>query len=291
MGNYRRFPEIQRRFIFTNPRMDTSKYDAAIDLIVDSFGIPEFMYQAKVLQQNDIDKCKELILEIRSKMLEMVSKVRPDKYQRVFVPFGDAIKSSVPKTKGFDMTTGNRLMSFLSLLPIMNVDRRPRLVTFAPDENEKVPKEITPVALFEDLQESIFLMENSSGLRPYQIEWYEKVFLPAFNDKTMADSRMVKNQLVSENIIAVTTGQLVKKTKEVYNRHIGSKKILETYLEPLLNEGYIDWAGSDIDHRTHIYYPLIDISKVFDYSINGSSNNILHRSKIVVRNIAAYRTV
>jgi hypothetical protein len=206
----------------------------------------------------------------------------------VFVPFGDAIKSSVPKTKGFDMTTGNRLMSFLSLLPIMNVDRRPRLVTFAPDENEKVPKEITPVALFEDLQESIFLMENSSGLRPYQIEWYEKVFLPAFNDKTTADSRMVKNQLVSENIIAVTTEQLAKKTKEVYNRHTGSKKILETYLEPLLNEGYIDRTGSDIDHRTHIYYPLIDISKVFDYSINGSSNNILHRSKIIVRNIAAY---
>jgi hypothetical protein len=59
-------------------------------------------------------------------------------------------------------------------------------------------------------------------------------------------------------------------------------------LEPLLNEGYIDKTGSDIDHRSHIYYPLMDSSKVFDYSIKGQSNNILHKPKIVVTNIAAY---
>jgi hypothetical protein len=228
MGNYRRFPEIQRRFIFTNPRMDTTKYEAAIDLTVDTLGIPEFMYQAKILEQEDFDKCKALILQIKSKMLEMVSRIRPDKNQRVFVPFADAVKGSLPKTKAFDMTTGNRLMGFLSLLPIINIARRPRFVTLSPTETEteKVPIEITPIALFEDLQESVSVMENSSGLRPYQIEWYEKVFLPVFNNKTMPDSKLVKNQVVAENIKAVTTEQLVKKTKEVYNRHIGSKKFL-----------------------------------------------------------------
>jgi hypothetical protein len=228
MGNYRRFPEIQRRFIFTNPRMDTTKYEAAIDLTVDTLGIPEFMYQAKILEQEDFDKCKALILQIKSKMLEMVSRIRPDKNQRVFVPFADAVKGSLPKTKAFDMTTGNRLMGFLSLLPIINIARRPRFVTLSPTETEteKVPIEITPIALFEDLQESVSVMENSSGLRPYQIEWYEKVFLPVFNNKRMPDSKLVKNQVVAENIKAVTTEQLVKKTKEVYNRHIGSKKFL-----------------------------------------------------------------
>ena len=59
LGHYRKFLEIQQRFIFTNPRMDTTKYDAAINLIVDSFGIPDFMYQAKVLEKKDFDKCRE----------------------------------------------------------------------------------------------------------------------------------------------------------------------------------------------------------------------------------------
>ena len=67
---------------------------------------------------------------------------------------------------------------------------------------------------------AILLMENSSGLRPYQIEWYEKVFLGAFNAKTTADFKTVKNQVVTENIIAVTTEQLAQKTKEVYQRVI-----------------------------------------------------------------------
>lgn len=142
--------------------------------------MPNFVYQAKILGQKDIDKCKELILQIKSKLLEMASRVSPNRNQSIFVPFSDAIKDSLPHSKAFDMTTGNRLMSFLSLLAHINIENRPRLVTFNPIVSEKNPTEVTPVALFEDLQESILIMENSSGLRPYQIEWYEKVFLTEY---------------------------------------------------------------------------------------------------------------
>jgi hypothetical protein len=295
LGHYRRYPEIQRRFIFTNPRMDTIKYDAAIDLAVDSFGIPDFMYQAKVLRQEDFDKCKEIILQIRSKMLERVLRINPDRNQKVFAPYNEAIKGSMPKTKGFDMTTANRLMSFLSLLPLINIDRRPRLVTVRKEVKRDIDSdgiqsnvEITPLALFEDLAESISVMENSTGLRPYQLEWYEKVFHSEYNSMTEPDAREVKGREVKEKIIAVTTERLARKTKEVYNRDITSKKVLETYLEPLLNEGYIDKMGSDLDGRAYIYYPIIGTTKPFDYSINDQANNISHKPKIVIRNPAIY---
>jgi hypothetical protein len=107
-----------------------------------------------------------------------------------------------------------------------------------------------------------------------------------FNNKTSPDSRTVKNQVVTENIIAVTTEQLAQKTKEIYQRVITSKKVLETYLEPLMNEGYIDKAGSDIDHRFNIYYPLVSSTKTFDYSSNSLSNNI--SQKVVVENNILY---
>ena len=135
--------------------------------------------------------------------------------------------------------------------------------------------------MFEDLAEAMFLMENSTGLRPYQLEWYEKVFRAEYNAMTTADFKTVKSQVVTENIIAVTTERLAQKTKEVYQRVITSKKVLDTYLEPLLNEGYIDKTGSDIDHRANIYFPLV-APKPFDYSSNSQSNNILHRTKVVV---------
>jgi len=94
--------------------------------------------------------------------------------------------------------------------------------------------------------------------------------------------------LVTEKIIAVTTEQLARRTKEVYNRFITNQMVLETYLEPLLNEGYIDRTGSDLDHRAYIYYPLVEIPKLFDYSIRGQSNNILHKPKVLVRNPTTY---
>ena len=46
LGHYRRYPEIQRKSIFTNPRMDTTKYEA-IDIIVDSFPSMSFTFLIK----------------------------------------------------------------------------------------------------------------------------------------------------------------------------------------------------------------------------------------------------
>ena len=48
-SSYKRWPEVQRRFIITNPKMDRDKYDAAIDLIGKKFGLPDFAYQAQVV--------------------------------------------------------------------------------------------------------------------------------------------------------------------------------------------------------------------------------------------------
>ena len=51
-SNYSRWPEVQRRFIITNPNMDTTKYNAAIDLMADKFGSPDFAYQVKHIVLN-----------------------------------------------------------------------------------------------------------------------------------------------------------------------------------------------------------------------------------------------
>jgi hypothetical protein len=61
------------------------------------------------------------------------------------------------------MTTANRFGAFLTLLPLINIDRRPMIVVR--NEGNPVPQTI-PFALFEDLQESIFLMGYANGVRP-----------------------------------------------------------------------------------------------------------------------------
>ena len=42
-----------------------------------------------------------------------------------------------------------------------------------------------------------------------------------------------------------------------------TKQLLESYLYPLLNQGYIDKTESLIDKRAKIYYPVIDNKKIY----------------------------
>jgi hypothetical protein len=78
------------------------------------------------------------------------------------------------------MTTANRFGAFLGLLPLINIDKRPKIVTRA--EGNPIPQTIL-LALFDDLRESMFMMEYADGVRPYVLEWYYDVFLEAFKEK------------------------------------------------------------------------------------------------------------
>jgi hypothetical protein len=152
--------------------------------------------------------------------------------------------------------------------------------------------------LFEDLQEAMYLMENASGLRPYQVEWFERVFLPTFNEKENEPDHKMRsnNDTVYEDIVAVTTEQLAAKNKQVYGRILTSQKIDETYLEPLINEGYVDSANSMIDKRAKIYYPLVENVTMFDVSTEKDKklfekaqlNNLFQHLRLIVKDPENY---
>jgi hypothetical protein len=149
-----------------------------------------------------------------------------------------------------------------------------------------------PLALFEDLKETIFLMQYANGVRPYVLEWFYEVFQTAFSGKTQKDSKIVykgKEQVeIFESKIALTTEDLVKKTYEVYNKTYTKKQILESYINPLINQGYIDKVESELDHRASIFYPLINTIKNRKLFDSGQSNNISQESKIVIKDSAMF---
>jgi hypothetical protein len=283
-SHYQRYPEIQRRFIITNPKMTTQKYEQAVDLISDKYGLPDFAYQAKIISDSDKERVREIILEIKQNMLAISDRVEPGK-NNVIIPFNETISNLLPKDKAFDMTTANRFFGFLSLLPLINIDKRPRLLL---RKKGSPVLQTIPFALFEDLQEATFLMEYADGVRPYILEWYYDIFLKAYDAKTEPDSKVNgKDQIVTEKRIALTTEKLVETTKEVYKQNYTTKKILETYINPLINQGYIDKTESDLDRRANIYYPVI-ISKnrkLLDFS---DSNNFSQERKITITDSTLY---
>jgi hypothetical protein len=285
-SHYQRYPEIQRRFIITNPKMSAEKYKQAVDLIGDKFGLPDFAYQEKIISDEQKEKVREIIREIKQKILDVCSGIEPG-INNVIIPFNEILtKLLLPKDKAFDMTSANRFFGFLALLPLISIDKRPRLILRK--KGDPVIQTI-PFALFDDLKVAMFLMEYSNGVRPYVLEWYYDVFLEAYNTKTAADSKEnSKGEMITENRIAITTEQLVEKTKNVYKQGYTTKKILETYINPLINQGYIDKANSELDKRAHIYYPVIITAKNRKLFEIDQSNNFSQQNRIIITNPIFY---
>ncbi|MGH9972988.1 MAG: hypothetical protein ACRD93_03720, partial [Nitrososphaeraceae archaeon] len=87
-----------------------------------------------------------------------------------------------------------------------------------------------------------------------------------------------------EDRIAVTTAELREYNKSQTGKSISTANIKNTFLNELLNNGFIDEQDSVIDKRQKIYFPIMDISK--DEKIEklfneDSLNNFLQPNKII----------
>jgi hypothetical protein len=211
-----RFPELQRRFITTNPTMSKEKFNEAINLIHDRFSVPDLIYQHKIVSDDEKDKAREIVKGLKEKITEICKDVKPGKNNTV-IPFSSIILESLPKEKASDMTRANRLFAFLSFIPIVQFDKRPRLTIVKKGD---ISIQTIPIATFEDLQNTVSLMEYSDGVRPYILEWYYNVFLKAFEEKGKPDSKInSKGDELKEDRIALTSQDLITKHFEIHARH------------------------------------------------------------------------
>jgi hypothetical protein len=264
-SHHKRYAEIQRRFPVTNPRMDEAKYKAAIQLIVHKHSVPDFLYQKTVVSDEQKDQAREIIKSLKEKIMDISTATSPGS-NNVFIPFEEAIVQSLATKKSSDMTTADRIVGYLTLIAQVNVEDRP--VIIYRQKGNPVTQKI-PLATFADLKEALFLMQYSNGVRPYVLDFYRDHFLPAYeerngepNSKTSSDGKYT----LKESRCGITTQQLA----EAYFRNTGNKtstrRIRDTYLDQLVNQGYVDSVSSDLDHRSDIYFPIVEAQQKDRYN-------------------------
>ncbi len=276
-----RFPEYSRRFITTNPTISTEKFNEAVNLISNKFSVPDLIYQHTVVSDHDKDIAREIIKGLKEQIQDICRDVKPGK-NNVIIPFNESIVGLLPKEKPEDMTRANRLYTYLSFLPIVYFHNRPR-ITVVKKGDTKI--QTIPIATFEDLKNTVSLMEYSDGVRPYMLEWYYDIFLKTFEDKgDKIDSKVnSKGEELKEDRVAVTSQNLIKKHKEKHSETLTSHKLLQSYIYPLINHGYIDSIESIIDRRAKIYYPLIETKKYINLFYLEEKNNLSQEiDKIIV---------
>lgn len=258
-----RFEEKNRRFINITPNVTNKKIQDANSLISKKYGLTTEEYDESVLSKEDKEKA-ERIVSIMVEKLENHSKYLKPKQSGVKIPFIRSI--STPNNDVWSMTVTDRMMRYLTIITKVNMDSRPRLVR---KDNRDI---FVPICIFEDLRQTLVLMERGgSNIRPYIAEWHNQVFLPLFQ----AENGQVKTiecdgKAVSENYVAVTSKQLRDKTKEVKGISISSDDLRHKYIDPLINQGIIDKARSEIRKSENIYFPVDETGQNIFSLFNGN---------------------
>ena len=275
-----RFEEKNRRFIHVTPNTSREKIREANKLTAFKYGFLPDEYDQLVVSRPDIARAKQIIRTIIAKLNQHTKHLGP-KNTGVKIPFATSLLDSLPDDgRVWQMTVGERFMKYLSMNTKLHMDQRPKLV-------HKETGAFYPIATLEDLKDTLPLIERAaSNMRPYLAEWYDEVFLEAFEELD-GQPNVYTNELgvvyEKEYYVGLTTEQLASKTKEVMlTKKPSSDEIRIIYIDPLVNLGLIEKTPSVRDNRRNIYFPT-------EYSSNGAAKS----DKILVTdpNLYPYRNL
>lgn len=124
--------------------MSKEKYKAAAVLIAQKLGMPDFMYQAIVVSDDEKERARQIIRGIKEIILNICDAVKPGN-NNVIIPFNTAVIEALNIQNAKDMTTIQRLFTWLSLLPIVKIEKRPNIVIRKKGE---VIRQVMPLATF-----------------------------------------------------------------------------------------------------------------------------------------------
>jgi hypothetical protein len=108
--------------------MTAEKYKESIKLMGAKYGLPEFVYEETIVSESQKNQAKEMIKELKEKILLISERNNPNS-PNIFIPFHESLDEPLPAGEASDVTAATRLYNYLTLLPLVNIDKRPRLVT------------------------------------------------------------------------------------------------------------------------------------------------------------------
>jgi hypothetical protein len=264
--------EIQSRFLITSPNMSQAKVHDGNVLIAQRKGLPNSMQQKVIVSDKERKLSKKAVSFIRIWIHRLTHSNELD-YQHpnvVWIPFYEILANALKSERGTDNRITNRIFSLLNVIPLTKIHHRQTLVC---------GNEHNVIATLEDLSETLHITQNLSGIPPHKLKFYKEIFLPLYGSKTEPDTKGDK----IEDRKAVTTSQLRDSYKSKTGRSITSVNIINTYLNELENNGFVDKEDSQTDKRQKIYFPIIEIpkeQKIEKLLSKGPVSNFLEHSKI-----------
>src|SRR5215469_11070492 len=131
--------------------------------------------------------------------------------------------------------------------------------------------QILTIASVEDLTEALYIMQNSTGLPPYKIRFFDEIFYPLYQKKIEEENEresaiVVQGQLLSAKYrITALPGTVTLTANEIcdsYNLQnpkspINAENLRKTYLNELDTAGWIESDDVRNGNTKKAYYPIV----------------------------------
>ncbi|WP_316504766.1 hypothetical protein [Nitrosopumilus sp.] len=248
--------EIATRFFIVSPNTNISKYYEANKLTSQKIGKPSW---ASGVYANPKDKrfCRYYIYRLRDSLTELCQNGE----NPVFNPFADKLAELFPHNQGVTMRHFKRLMSFCNIESLINANSLMKL-EFVPYHGNK---KISVITSLETIQNAIKIIGKVSTVPPEKIKFYEKVFVPAIQDKMMVQTsldenndqqqiRLDKYQNNNNSNVSLTSSECAEWHIRIFAKPITSKQVLENYLKPLIDEGLLESSYNPDNKSQKLYH-------------------------------------
>jgi len=265
--------EIQSRFLVTSPNMNQAKVHDGNVLISQRKGLPNSMQQQVIVSDKERKLARKSVSFLKRWMhrLAQSNMLDYDHQNAVWIPYAFIFANALKSERGTDNRITERIFSLLNVMALTKVHQRETLVY----GNERLV-----IATLEDLSETLHITQNLSGIPPHKLKFFKEVFLSLYESKTEPNFKDDK----VEDRRGVTTSQLSECHKLKTGKSITTQNIINTYLNELENNGFVDKQDSQIDKRQKIYFPIMDMPKEQKIKklVSGTRvTNFLQHSKII----------
>jgi hypothetical protein len=296
-SRWEHWDEIVSRSVILSPNMSPKKYREATILNAQSIGLPTAIQESLIISRKEMQLARKCILYLRESINQSATvnanyseNTNDIKYDNpVWIPYAEILGNTLPADKGTEMRINRRLLLLLRIIALAKADLRYQVI-FA--------NQVLTIAAVEDLTEALYIMQNSTGLPPYKVKFFNEIFYPLYRKKLEeklrnenaanvvieVGSALEKVSTLSDNLVPnVTVTLTANEVCDYYNLQnpkspINSDNLRKTYLNELSYAGYIEALDVREGNIKKVYYPIVapseEATNIYTTKETSESNNI-----------------
>jgi hypothetical protein len=202
-SQWEQWDEIVSRSLVMSPNMSSEKYRQANILNARSIGLPSSVQELLIISKQQVELAKKCVQYLKSSINEAVtanvanssSLVKIEYTNPSWIPYTEILGNTLPDEKGSEMRTNRRLLLLIRIISLAKSDLRFQVI---------LDNQTLTIANVEDLTEALHIMQNSSGLPPYKVRFFNEIIYPLYERK--AEEERSKQEQPSKEVII--TGNL-----------------------------------------------------------------------------------